>query len=164
MLLRIRFFDKSRVIRAKILFCGHLNLCVNLFFCENLCNLWLSSGPKLKLTREVELDVLKVLLRHRQHITRVGEEHVASLLVLGHILVLALLEVFQFRIIVALNPTSLIQMHRFPTALCIVLILQTVLDDLELQLSHGTDDLSVVELVDKQLSDTLVHQLVDTLL
>ena len=55
-------------------------------------------------------------------------------------------------------------MDRLPAALGIVLVLQTVLDDLELQLTDGADNLAAVELVDEQLGDTLVHQLVDTLL
>ena len=55
-------------------------------------------------------------------------------------------------------------MNGFPATFRIVLILKTILDHLELQLTHGTDDLAVVELVDKQLGDALVHQLIDTLL
>ena len=98
--------------------------------------------------------MLEVLLGHRQHITRVGEEHITSFLVLGHILILALLEVLKFLRIVALYPTSLVEMHRLPTALGVVLILQTVLDDLKLQLTDGADDLTVVELIDEQLSHT----------
>ena len=55
-------------------------------------------------------------------------------------------------------------MDGFPTALGVILILQTILDDLKLQLAYGADNLAVVELVDEQLGHTLVHQLVDTLL
>ena len=55
-------------------------------------------------------------------------------------------------------------MYRLPTALRIVLVLQTILDHLELQLADSTDNLTVVELVDEQLGHTLVHELVDTLL
>ena len=112
----------------------------------------------------MEFNMLEVLLRHREHIATVGEEHIAALLVLGHILILAFLEVLQFSVIVALYPTGLIQMYGFPTALRVVLVLQTVLDHLKLQLPHGTDNLTVIELVDEQLGHTLVHQLVDTLL
>ena len=112
----------------------------------------------------MELDVLKVFLRYRQHIARVSKEHIATLLILRHILVLALLEVLQLGLIVALYPTGLIKMHGLPAALGVVLVLQTILDDLKLQLAYGADDLAVVELVDEQLGDTLVHQLVDTLL
>ena len=55
-------------------------------------------------------------------------------------------------------------MYRLPTALGIVLVLQTILNHLKLQLTNGADDLTVVELIDEQLGHTLVHQLVDTLL
>ena len=52
-------------------------------------------------------------------------------------------------------------MYRFPAALGVILVLQAVLDYLELQLSHRTDNLAVVELVDEHLCHTLVHELVD---
>ena len=79
---------------------------------------------------------------------------------------LALLEVLQFGLIAGhhLYPACLVEGNGFPAALGIVLILQSVLDDLKLQLSHRTDNLASVELVDEELSHTLVHELVDTLL
>ena len=117
-----------------------------------------------KLGGEVELDVLEVLLRHGEHIAGIGEEDIATFLVLGHILVFTLLEVFELSSIVALYPASLIEVDGFPTALGIVLVLQAILDDLELQLAHSTDNLATIELIDEQLGHTLVHQLVDTLL
>ena len=40
---------------------------------------------------------------------------------------------------------------------------QAVLNNLKLQLSHRTDNLPAIELIGKQLSDTLVHQLLDAL-
>ena len=40
---------------------------------------------------------------------------------------------------------------------------QAVLDDLELQLADCSNDLAVVELIDKQLCNALIHQLLDTL-
>ena len=40
---------------------------------------------------------------------------------------------------------------------------QPILDHLKLQLTHRTDDLPSVELIDKELCHTLVHQLLDTL-
>ena len=55
-------------------------------------------------------------------------------------------------------------MHRLPAAFGIVLVLQTILDHLKLQLAHGADNLTVIKLVDKQLGHALIHQLVDTLL
>ena len=43
-------------------------------------------------------------------------------------------------------------------------MLQAVLDDLELELSHRSDDLTTVELAHKELRYTFVHELVDTLI
>ena len=48
----------------------------------------------LKLTCKMELYVFKVLLSHGKHIATVSEEHIPTLFILGHILILALLEVF----------------------------------------------------------------------
>ena len=112
----------------------------------------------------MELDVLEVLLRHGEHVARVGQEDVAAFLVLGHVLVFAFFEVFQFCGVVALYPAGLVEVDGFPAATGIILVLQTILDDLELQLADGADNLATVELVDKQLGDALVHQLVDALL
>ena len=100
--------------------------------------------------------MLEVLLRHRQHITGVCQEY--------HILILALLEVLQLRCIIALNPARLIQVYGFPATFGVILVLQSILDDLELQLTNGTYNLTAIELVDKQLGNALVHQLVNTLL
>jgi hypothetical protein len=49
-----------------------------------------------------------------------------------------------------------VQVDRFPAALGVVLVLQTILDNLELQLSYGSHDAAAIELVDKQLCHTLV--------
>ena len=112
----------------------------------------------------MELDVFKVLLCHREHITGVCQEHVPTLLVLRHILILTLLEILQFCRIVALYPAGLIQVNGFPTALGIVLVLQTILDNLKLQLTYSSNNLTAIKLINEQLGYTLVHQLVDTLL
>ena len=112
----------------------------------------------------MELDVFEIFLGHREDVARIGEEDITALLILRHILVLALLEVLKLCVIIALDPTGLIEMNGLPTALRVVLVLQTILDNLELQLTHRTDDLTVVELVDKELRHTFVHQLIDTLL
>ena len=114
----------------------------------------------------MESDMFKVLLCHREHITTVGKEHIPTLAVLGHILVLTLLKLLQFTLVARLtfNPTSLIQTYRFPTTFGIVFVLKTILDNLELQLSYRTNNLAVVELVHEELSYTLIHQLADTLL
>ena len=107
--------------------------------------------------------MFEVLLSHTQHIARIGEEHITSLNILCHILVLTLLEVLQFLLIVSLNPTCLMQMNRLPTALGIVLVLQAILDNLELQLTDSTHDATTIELVDEQLCHPLVHHLLHTL-
>ena len=112
----------------------------------------------------MELYMLEIFLRHAQHIATVGKENITSVLVLRHILILALLEILQFRLVVALYPASLVEMHWFPAALGIVLILKTILYYLKLQLSHCANYLSAVKLVYKQLRHAFVHQLVDALL
>ena len=112
----------------------------------------------------MELYVLEVLLRHRQYIAAVGKEHVASVLILSHVLVFALLETVKLGFVVALYPACLVEVYRLPAALGVVFVFQTVLDNLKLQLSHCADNLAAVELVDKHLCHTFVHELVDTLL
>ena len=107
--------------------------------------------------------MLEVHLSHLQYVTRIGQENVAAFAVLGHVLVFTFLEGIQFGRIVAFNPAGFVQTDGLPTALGIVFVLQTVLDHLELQLSYRTDNLAAVELIDKQLCHTFVHQLVDTL-
>ena len=91
--------------------------------------------------------MLEVHLRHLQHISAVRQEHIPTLAVFRHVLVFALLEGFQFSRIIALNPAGFIQTERLPTALRTVFVLQTILDDLELQLPHRTDNLTPVELL-----------------
>ena len=112
----------------------------------------------------MELDMLEVLLSHLEHIARVGQEDVPTLFVLRHILILALLKGLELGRIVARYPAGFIKMYGLPTALGVVLVFQTVLNNLELQLTHSTDNLTVVELIDKQLGHTLVHKLVNALL
>ena len=94
----------------------------------------------------MELDVLEVHLSHLKHIATVGQEDITAFAILRHVLVLALLEGFEFFSIIALYPTSLVQADRLPTALGVVFVLQTVLNDFELQLPHRTDNLAPVEL------------------
>ena len=106
--------------------------------------------------------MLEVLLCHAEHISAVCQEHIASVAVLCHVLVLAFLEVLQFCFVArfARNPARLVQMHRLPAALCSVFVLQAVLYHLELQLAHCAYYLASIELVHEQLCHTLVHQLV----
>ena len=56
------------------------------------------------------------------------------------------------------------QVNRLPATLGVVLVLQAILDNLELQLSHGAHDATTIELIDEQLGHTLVHQLLQALL
>ena len=48
--------------------------------------------------------MLEIHLRHLQHISAIGQEHIPTLAVFGHVLVFALLEGFQISRIIALNP------------------------------------------------------------
>ena len=105
----------------------------------------------------MELNVLKILLSHAQHITAVGKEYVASILVFCHVLIFAFLEVLEFCLVVTFYPASFVKMDRFPTALGVILVFKTVLYDLKLQLAHGADNFSSVELIDKQLCYTFIH-------
>ena len=40
---------------------------------------------------------------------------------------------------------------------------EAVLDDFELELTHGADDLATIELIDEELCYALAHQLFDPL-
>ena len=40
---------------------------------------------------------------------------------------------------------------------------QAILDDLELELPNGSDDLATIELIGEELGDALSHELVDPL-
>ena len=56
------------------------------------------------------------------------------------------------------------QVYWLPTTLGVVLVLKTVLNNLELELAHGAYNLATIELVDEQLCHTFVHELIDALL
>ena len=111
----------------------------------------------------METYALEIILGHLQYIVTVGEEDITSLDILGHILVFAFLEVLELSRVIALNPACLVEVYRLPTALGIILVLETVLYDLKLQLTHRTDELTAVMLVHEELCHTLAHKLVDTL-
>jgi hypothetical protein len=98
--------------------------------------------------------MLEIHLRHLQYVAAVCKEHIPALTVFRHILVLAFLERFQFGRVITFNPAGLVKTQRLPTAFGTVLIFQTVLDYLELQLPYRTDNLASVKLVDKQLRYT----------
>ena len=119
---------------------------------------------KLEFAGEVELDMLKVLLRHIENVTGIGKEDIASVFVLCHILILTLLEIVEFLLIIALYPAGFMEMNRLPTALGIVLILKTILDNLKLKLTYSADNLSSIKLVYEQLCHAFIHQLLKPLL
>ena len=110
----------------------------------------------------MEFYVFKIHLSHLKYITGVGKEHIASLSILCHILIFTFLESFQLCRIITFHPASLIQTYRLPTTRCVILVQQTILNHLKLQLSHRTDNLTSIELTAKQPCLTFVHQLVDT--
>ena len=111
----------------------------------------------------MELNVLKINLCHLQHIAAVGQEHIAALHIGSHKLVLALFECLKFGLIVALYPAGLVKAGGLPTAQGVVLMLQTVLDNLKLKLTYSTYKLAAVKLVHEHLGNTLTHKLVNTL-
>ena len=95
----------------------------------------------------MESNLREIGLGHLENVAGICQENVAALFVDGHELVFPFLEVLQFLFVVTLHPTSFVEIDRFPTALGVVFVKQTVLDDFELKLSHGADNLSSVELV-----------------
>ena len=118
----------------------------------------------LEFRSEVELDVLEILLSHAEHITRVSEEYIATLDIFCHVLIFTLLELIKLLGIVALYPASLVEVNRFPTTLGIIFVFKTILDNLKLKLTNSTYYTATIELVDKQLGNTLVHKLLQSLL
>ena len=111
----------------------------------------------------MEAYLREIGLRHLKHIVGICKKHVAPVAVNSHKLMLALLERLQGIGIVAFYPTCLVEANRLPAALSAIFVQQTVLDDLELQLSDCSYYLPAVELVDKQLGNTLIQKLLYTL-
>ena len=107
--------------------------------------------------------MFEVHLSHLKYIATICQKDITSFAILRHVLILALLEGFEFFSIITFYPASLVEADRFPTALGIVFVFQTVLDNFELQLTYRTDNLTTIELVNEQLGYPFVHQLVDTL-
>lgn len=105
----------------------------------------------------MEIDGGEVRTGHLENVVGVGEEYVAAHGVGGHELVFALLEGFECFGVVAFNPAGFVERDRLPAALGPVFMEKSVLDNLKLKLAHSADNLASVELVDKQLCDTLVH-------
>ena len=93
----------------------------------------------------MELNLWKFLLGECERVAGVGEEDIAAVLVGGHICVLTTLKVSKLLGIVALDPAGLVDRYGLPAALCAILVLETVLDNLKLERTHGTDNLAAVE-------------------
>ena len=111
----------------------------------------------------MERDMFIVLLRHGEDVGGVCHEDIPAFFVRRHVLCLAFLEGVEFGIVVGLNPAGFVHLERLPLAFGLVLMLQAVLDDFKLQLSHRSDNLTAIELAHKELCHTFVHELVDTL-
>ena len=80
----------------------------------------------------MEFDVREFLLRKSQCVACISQEHIAVMLILRHIGVLAAFEILQLLIVITLYPTSLMYRYRLPATLRSVLMLQTILNNLEL--------------------------------
>ena len=115
----------------------------------------------LKFAGKVEADVGEVVLGHLQDVVGVGQEDVAALLVGSHVLLLAALEGGKLFFVVALYPAGFVEADGFPAALGAILVQQTVLYYLELQLADGAYDLAAVEGGGEELRHALVHELAD---
>ena len=105
--------------------------------------------------------MVEIALCHLQNVVRISQEYISALAVFRH--KLSLLERLELCRVVAFNPTCLVEAGWFPTALCIVLVFKTILNNLELQLTYSTNQLTTVELVYEELCNALVHKLFDTL-
>ena len=116
-----------------------------------------------ELRREVELDVGIFLHGHLQGVGRLGMDDVPTLFVLSQIQGLTHLEVGELRLVRAGDPSGLLKRDRLIAAGSIVLMQQTILDDLKLQLTHRADDLTTCHLARKELCHTLVGELLQTL-
>ena len=110
----------------------------------------------------MENQLLVILLCHLQHILRIGQKNIPSLLVFRHILGLVFPEIRQLIFVQSLNPARLVKVDRLPSAGSAILMEQPLFDNLKLQCTHRTDDFTPVELVRKKLGHTFVHQLVHT--
>ena len=111
----------------------------------------------------MELDILVVVLRHLEDVAAICHKDIATLFVLRHILGFAFLEHLQFLFVIGLYPAGLEHLQWLPTAFGLVLMLQAVLDNFKLQLSYRADNLAAIELADKQLCYTFVHELANAL-
>jgi hypothetical protein len=70
----------------------------------------------------MKLYILEILLSHHEYIAGVCHEYIPASLVLGHVLGFAFFEIFKLLLIIAFYPTCLVQIDRFPFALCAILM------------------------------------------
>ena len=111
----------------------------------------------------MELNVGILLHGHLEGVRRLGKEHISAVLVFGEIQGLTHLEISELRVIVARNPRGLVKRNRLITARSIVFVQETILNYLELQLTHSAYNLSSRHLTRKELSHSLVSQLFQAL-
>ena len=86
----------------------------------------------LYLRCELEAYILEVVLRECQGVACVSEEYVATMLVYCHVGMLAALEVGELCLILRLYPARLMYRYRLPATLRTILVLETILYNLEL--------------------------------
>ena len=91
----------------------------------------------------------EVGLCHLEQVSALSEEHIAAIFVDCHILELTAFEVFEFGWVVRFNPACFEERHRFPTALCAILVEEAVFDYFELELTYSTNDFAVVGIYGK---------------
>ena len=107
----------------------------------------------------MEGDMFVILLRHRKDIGTIRHKHVTAVFIGSHILCFAFFEGVQLCSIVAFNPAGFVHLQRLPAAFSLILMLQSILNYLKLQLTNRSNNLSTIQLADKQLCYTFVHQL-----
>ena len=76
-----------------------------------------------------------------QRVWRLSQKHISTILVLSQIQGLSGLEIFQLLLVATGDPRRLVQGDGFVTARGVVLMQQTVLNHLKLQLANRSDDL-----------------------
>ena len=111
----------------------------------------------------MELDVGIFLHRHLQSVGRLGQEHVAAILVFGEIQSLTHLEISQLLLVFAGNPCGLVERNGLVATRGVILMQQTVLDHLKLKFTHRSNDFPSGHLTRKELGHTLVRQLFQAL-
>ena len=155
-----------RKLQRKYLFFGAFKYLIWIKFSKY--ELWLllpiMTDLGLKFTCEVKANMLKVLLSHTEYVSRVCKEDISPFNILSHVLIFAFLEVFQLFLVISFNPTSLVEVYRFPSTLCIVFMFQSVLNNFKLELSNCSYNTSIIELINKLLCDTFIHKLFYTFL